>query len=94
MPPGQGTRYTRQDLIRQLADLGLRNGQLVMVHASVRSAGFLYGGPDEIHLAIQEAIAPEGTMMMVVGCPEGSDEVTFSTISQHSILQRLAPIER
>ena len=68
-------RFARQELARQLVELGLRGGQIVMVHASVRSVGFVYGGPDEIHLAVQDAIAPEGTMVMVVACPEGCDEV-------------------
>jgi aminoglycoside 3-N-acetyltransferase len=46
-----------------------------MVHASVRAVGKIYGGPDEIHLAIQDAIGPSGTMMMVAGCPDGVDDV-------------------
>jgi len=46
-----------------------------MVHASARSVGRVYGGPDEIHLAVEEAMAPGGTVMMYVGCPDGFDDV-------------------
>lgn len=46
-----------------------------MVHASVRSIGKLHGGPDEIHLAVEEAVGPDGTVMMYVGCPDGFDDV-------------------
>src|SRR5215469_15044911 len=67
--------HTRQSLAKDLNAIGLRAGDLVMVHASVRAVGRVYGGPDEIHLAILDAIGPAGTMMMVAGCPEGVDDV-------------------
>lgn len=46
-----------------------------MVHASVRAVGPVIGGPDEIHRAVLDAVTPGGTMMMLVGCPDGYDEV-------------------
>jgi aminoglycoside 3-N-acetyltransferase len=46
-----------------------------MVHASVRSVGPIYGGPDEIHQAIVDVTAPGGAMLMYVGCPYGYDEI-------------------
>lgn len=50
-------------------------GDTVMVHASVRSVGEIAGGPDQIHLAIKDAITATGTMVMYAGCPEYYDEV-------------------
>jgi aminoglycoside 3-N-acetyltransferase len=67
--------HTRQSLAKDLGALGLKAGDIVMVHASVRAVGKIFGGPDEIHLAIEDAIGPSGTMMMVAGCPEGVDDV-------------------
>ena len=46
-----------------------------MVHASVRSIGDIAGGPDQIHLAIKDAITDHGTLMMYASCPEYYDEV-------------------
>ena len=46
-----------------------------MVHASVRSIGPIAGGPDQIHLAIKDAITDAGTLMMYASCPEFYDEV-------------------
>ena len=46
-----------------------------MVHASVRSIGAIAGGPDQIHLAIKDALTDTGTMMMYASCPDGYDEV-------------------
>jgi aminoglycoside 3-N-acetyltransferase len=67
--------YARAQLIGSLRQLGLRPGAIVMVHASVRSIGKVHGGPDEIHLAVEEAAGPGGTVMMYVGCPDGFDDV-------------------
>ncbi len=68
-------KFTRQSLRHDLTRLGLGAGDLVMVHASVRAVGPVFGGPDEIHLAVEEAVSPGGTVMMVVGCPNVTDDV-------------------
>ena len=74
--------HTRQSLSKDFSALGFKDGDIVMVHASVRAVGKVYGGPDEIHLAIQDAIGPPaGTMMMVAGCPEGVDDVGRGVLS-------------
>lgn len=46
-----------------------------MAHASVRAIGEVAGGPDEIHFAISDAIAPHGTLFMYAGCPDYVDDV-------------------
>lgn len=55
--------------------LGLSPGDVVMAHVSVRAVGEVAGGPDEIHLAITDAIGPGGTLMMYAGCPRYVDEI-------------------
>jgi len=67
--------HTRRKLIADLEALGLRPGGVVMVHASVRAVGAVHGGPDEIHLAVADALGPAGTVMMFVGCQDGFDDV-------------------
>ena len=46
-----------------------------MVHASVRSVGEIAGGPDQIHLAVKDALTEAGTMMMYASCPDYYDDV-------------------
>jgi len=82
--------HTRQSLAKDLGALGLRAGDIVMVHASVRAVGRVFGGPDEIHLAIQDAIGPSGTMMMVAGCPEGVDDVGRGVLTPEEEAEVLA----
>jgi aminoglycoside 3-N-acetyltransferase len=50
-------------------------GDTVMLHASVRAVGEVAGGPDQIHLALKDALTAEGTLMMYASCPRYYDEV-------------------
>jgi aminoglycoside 3-N-acetyltransferase len=66
---------TRTQLASDLRALGLRAGDVVMVHASLRAIGEVAGGPDEVHLAIKDVITERGTMLMYASCPAYVDEV-------------------
>lgn len=66
---------TRTQLADDARRLGLAPGDVVMVHASVRAVGPVFGGPDQIHLGVCDAIAPGGTMTMLLGCPDGYDDI-------------------
>jgi aminoglycoside 3-N-acetyltransferase len=67
--------YARQQLGVDLRSLGIAPGDVVMVHASVRAVGEVAGGPDEIHLALKDALTADGTLLMYAGCPRYVDEV-------------------
>ncbi len=63
---------TKHDLRADLAALGVRAGDLVMVHASLRKIGlgraqFGPGGAEALLDALEEAVGPDGTLMMVLG---------------------------
>jgi len=67
--------YSRQQLASDLRFLGVAPGDVVMVHASVRAVGEVAGGPDQIHLAIKDALTDDGTLLMYASCPSYVDEV-------------------
>jgi len=67
--------HSRNSLTHQLRALGVSSGDVVMVHASCRRIGEVAGGPDEVHLAIKDAITPAGTLLMYASCPRYYDEV-------------------
>ncbi len=50
-------------------------GVTVMVHASVKAVGEIAGGPDQIHLAIKDALTEAGTMLLYASCPDYYDDV-------------------
>ncbi len=67
--------YSIQELAEDFRKLGIRAGDTVMLHASVRAVGEIAGGPDAIHLALKSVLTPEGTLMMYASCPRYYDEV-------------------
>ncbi len=88
--------YSREQLAGDLRALGVAPGDIVMAHASVRSIGEIAGGPDEIHLALADALTPSGTLMMYAGCPEYADEVGRGRLSperEAEVLEKLPPFD-
>jgi aminoglycoside 3-N-acetyltransferase len=84
--------YSREDLAHGFRQLGLAPGDVVMAHASVRAVGEVAGGPDQIHLAIGDALTAEGTLMMYASCPAYYDEVGrghLSAAQERQILEKL-----
>ncbi|MBN1410203.1 MAG: AAC(3) family N-acetyltransferase [Spirochaetales bacterium] len=67
--------FSRHELAEGFKKLGIIPGDTVMVHASVRTVGEIAGGPDQIHLALKDALTPEGTLMMYAGCPDFYDDI-------------------
>jgi aminoglycoside 3-N-acetyltransferase len=88
--------YSRQQLGADLRLLGLAPGDVVMVHASVRAVGEVAGGPDEIHLALKDALTADGTLLMYAGCPRYVDEVGRGNLTpseETEILDKLPPFD-
>ena len=88
--------HSRASLASDLAALGVATGDTVMVHASVRAVGAVAGGPDQIHLAIKDAIGAEGTLLMYASCPEGYDEVGRGNLTpeeEAELLEKLPPFD-
>lgn len=63
---------TKSKLIKDLRALGLAAGRTVMLHASVKSIGWVVGGPDVVLDAVLDVLSPEGTLMMYTGSEDGT----------------------
>jgi len=88
--------YAREQLTADFRNLGVAAGDTVMLHASVRAVGEVAGGPDQIHLALKDALTDDGTLMMYASCPRYYDEVGRGNLSpdkEHEILEKLAPFD-
>ena len=57
---------TRKDLTEDLRSLGVRAGDLLMVHAGVRSVGRIVGGVNTLVQAMFDAVGPDGTIAAYV----------------------------
>jgi aminoglycoside 3-N-acetyltransferase len=54
-------------LEHDLRALGIAAGDVLMLHASVKSVGWIVGGPDIVLQAVMNVLGTSGTLMMVAG---------------------------
>jgi aminoglycoside 3-N-acetyltransferase len=88
--------YSREELADGFRALGVAPADTVMLHASVRAVGEVAGGPDQIHLALKDALTEEGTLMMYASCPAYYDEVGrghLSPAQEKELLDKLPPFD-
>ena len=55
---------TKEDLIRDLRALGVRDGMKLQVHSSLSRIGWVEGGADAVLDALMTVLTPEGTLML------------------------------
>ena len=67
--------HSRRELAEGFRRLGVAAGDVIMLHASIRAVGDIAGGPDQIHLALKDALTERGTLVMYASCPAYYDEV-------------------
>jgi aminoglycoside N3'-acetyltransferase len=55
---------SRAELVAGLRGLGVEPGDTLFVHSSLKSLGFVEGGPASVIAALQEAVSPGGTLLL------------------------------
>jgi aminoglycoside 3-N-acetyltransferase len=55
---------TRQDLVDDLTNLGVREGMVLLVHASLSAIGWVAGGEQSLLEALSEVVGDSGTLVM------------------------------
>lgn len=60
----QGVSIGKAGIFKGLVELGIRRGDLLLVHSSLSSLGHVDGGPDAVIDALLQAIGPQGTLLM------------------------------
>lgn len=63
---------TRKTIVKTLRDLELSTGDVVCVHSSFSSLGYVEGGPGTLITAIEEVVGTSGTIMMPTFSMSGS----------------------
>jgi aminoglycoside 3-N-acetyltransferase len=69
----QAMPYTVESLATDLRALGVTAGDIVLLHSSMRSAGFVVGGPEAVVHACLEILGSEGTLVVPTHTPENTD---------------------
>jgi aminoglycoside 3-N-acetyltransferase len=84
--------HSREQLAKDVRRLGVRANDILMLHASVRAVGEVAGGPDQIHLALKDALTSDGTLIMYASCPSYYDEVGRGNLTkeqEREVLEKL-----
>lgn len=55
---------TRADLLAGLRGLGIAEGDVVFIHSSLKSLGYVPGGPADVIGALQDAVGTTGTLLL------------------------------
>ncbi|MEU4877221.1 AAC(3) family N-acetyltransferase [Streptomyces sp. NPDC021608] len=72
-PPPTGPLVTRASLATELRALGVAPGEILLVHSSLRSLGWVCGGPVAVVRALLDALGPDGTLVVPTQTGDLSD---------------------
>jgi aminoglycoside 3-N-acetyltransferase len=64
-------------LKNDLHKLGVKNGDILLVHASMKAIGWVSGGPQAVIQSLMDAITEEGTLIFQTHSPTLSDPVEW-----------------
>ena len=79
--------HTAESIASDLRRLGVGQGQLLMVHASLRSIGYVRGGAPTVVRALTDVLGSKGTLVMPAFTPTVSDPATWTdpVLAEHLI---------
>lgn len=63
-PPPTGPLVTRGTVATQLRELGVQDGETLLVHSSLKSLGWVCGGPVAVVQGLLDALGPKGTLVV------------------------------
>ena len=64
---------TKRQLMAALQNIGLRQGDIVIVHSALSKIGWIVGGANAVIEALQDLLTPEGTLVMASHSSGNSD---------------------
>ena len=67
--------FSPERIATDIRTLGVVPGDMVMVHASLRAIGPVDGGPEGVLEALDRAVGPDGTLLMILGAEIAEDGV-------------------
>ena len=71
------TPITKEVLIHKFSQLGIKEGDTLLVHASLSSLGYVVGGAEALYYALREVLGNEGTIVVPSQTVEISDPASW-----------------
>ncbi|WP_282702137.1 AAC(3) family N-acetyltransferase [Streptomyces sp. CC219B] len=76
-PPPTGPLVTRTSLAEALTELGIKPGETILVHSSLRSLGWVCGGAVAAVQGLLDALGPQGTLVVPTQSGDLSDPAVW-----------------
>ncbi|MET8802959.1 AAC(3) family N-acetyltransferase [Streptomyces sp. NPDC004546] len=77
-PPPTGPLVTRDTLATQLRRLGVETGEILLVHSSLSSLGWVNGGAVAVVQGLLDALGPSGTLVVPAQSAQLSDPALWA----------------
>ena len=71
------TPITKEVLINKFSQLGIKQGDILLIHASLSSLGYVVGGAEALFWALREVVGNEGTIVVPSQTVEISDPASW-----------------
>jgi aminoglycoside 3-N-acetyltransferase len=69
--------FTQADLVDQIRQLGIKSGDVLELHVSMKAIGFVLGGANALLEAFLEVLSHEGTLVMAAQAWDNSEPAYF-----------------
>lgn len=83
--PTRGLSHDRDELGDDLKRLGLREGDIVLVHSSLRRIGFVIGGAACVVQSLLDVLGPSGTLVVPAFTANNSDPRRWELTGHQSV---------
>ncbi len=82
----EGKGYSKEDIVKELLKIGIKQGDVLMVHSSLSKIGYVKGGPETVVEAFIEVIGSQGHLLMP-NSPNASYQLEYiKSLSEFDVL--------
>ena len=81
-----GAPLSGHDQVERFTELGLRAGDVVLMHSCYKALGPMVGGPSTVIVALERAIGAAGTLIMGYEAPVTAKGASAGPVARRGLL--------